>query len=388
MKKTIWQGKFKFFCTISLFVPLLLNACGSSATPAAPVKAEALPPTVETIPTEVLPTATLEPTHEPTSVPTEVSMYPYYFPLVTRLENVSQTINGVTTRIDWAYMDEARVAIAYTISGLDWTEGSHMESAEQIQMSIPLLANVRLGGFSGGLAANNSIVQNGVITGHNDELLLDGVWDAEKYPNANVNVSIPVEGPTKVGTFHLNFTVPVLNGSRIDNIDQTVVANNISMTLKSLALNPSRVDAVLCFQLPSHIGWGPYSAEVNIGGKEYPFSGGGVLADKFQKITDTEQCSSIGFDVLYDSSMTSLTLTVPRLQSTVNEVVTQDVIDRANQRLADKGIKFNYVSGDHSGNIVILQQPAGMSEAEAGTLVWDALGEQYDGPWVFTVPLR
>lgn len=388
MKKTIWQGNFKFFCTISLFVPWLLNACGSSTTLVATVKAETLPPTVENTATEVLPTATFEPTSELTSVPTEVSMYPYYFPLVTKLENVSQTINGVTTTIDWAYADEARVAIGYTISGLDWPEGSHMEPTQQIQMSIPILANVRLGGFSGGLVGNNSLVQQGVITGSNDQLLLDGVWDAEKYPNANVNVSIPVEGPTKVGTFHLNFTVPVMNGSRIDHIDQAVVANNISMTLKSVALNPSRVDAVICFQLPSKLGWGPYTAKVNIGGKEYPFSGGGVLADKFQKITDTEQCNSIGFDVQYDSSMTSLTLTVPRLQATVNEVVTKDVVDRANQRLLDKGIKFNYVSGDHSGNIVILNKPASLSDAEVGTLIWDALADQYEGPWVFTVPLR
>jgi len=262
-----------------------------------------------------------------------------------------------------------------------------MEQTQPIQMRIPILSNVRLGGFSGGGGGNVSLVQNGVITGSSDQLLLDGVWDAEKYPNANVKVDIPVEGPTKIGTFHFNLTVPVMNGSRIDNIDQTAVANNISMTLHSLALNPSRVDAVICFQLPSSIGWGPYTARVIIGGKEYPFSSGGVLQDNFQKITDTEQCNSIGFDVQYDSSMASLTLTVPRLQASVNEVVTQEVIDRANQRLADKGIEFNYVNGDHSGNIVILKQPGGVTDAEIGTMIWDALADQYDGPWVFTVEI-
>ena len=112
-----------------------------------------------------------------------------------------------------------------------------------------------------------------------------------------------------------------------------------------------------------------------------------MLPDQFQKITDTQQCESIGFDVSYDASVTSLTLTVPRLQATVNELVTQEVVERANQRLADKGIEFNYVNGDHSGNIVILKQPAGMSDAEAGTMIWDALAEQYDGPWEFTVEL-
>jgi len=339
-------------------------------------------PTVESTPMPPLAS-----TPQPNTTPPQELIYPYYLPLVTKLENVSQTINGVTTQIDWAYADEARVAIAYTISGLDWPDGAVLDGMQQVRMSIPILSNVRLGGFSGASGNNVGIVQQGVITSSSDQLLLDGVWDAEKYPSANVNIDIPVEGPTKIGTFHFNFTVRVLNGSRIDNIDQTVVANNLSMTLKSLALNPSRVDAVLCFQLPSKIGWGPYTAYVVLGGKKYPFSGGGVLPDTFQKITDTEQCDSIGFDVQYDPSDTSLTLTVPRLQSSVNEVVTQDVIDRANQRLADKGIEFNYVNGDHSGNIEILKQPDGMTDADVYTVIWDAMADQYEGPWVFTVKL-
>jgi hypothetical protein len=377
--------KSSLFFKVGLLILALLTACTPSAATVTPME-------LENTPTKAMPTATGEaselPTILPTTTPAEELIFPFYLPLATKQENVSQTINGVTARIDWAYADEARVAVAYTISGLDWPDGSRVDGMQQVRMSSPVLANVRLGGFSGASGANVSDAQGGVITGNSDQLLLDGVWDAEKYPNATIKVDIPVEGPTKIGTFHFNLTVPVMNGRRIDNINQTVVANNISMTLHSLALNPSRVDAVICFQLPSFIGWGPYTARVTMGGKEYPFSGGGVLPDNFQKITDTEQCESIGFDVPYDSSITSLTLTVPRLQASVNELVTQDVIDRANQRLADKGIEFNYVNGDHSGIIEILKQPDSMTDADVYTMIWDALADQYDGPWVFTVPIK
>ena len=256
------QEKGKILSKISVFVLLLMSACVPAAATAVPVALEKPPsevlPTITTAPTMIA-----EPTLEPTSILAEEQVYPYFLPLVTNLDNVSQTIDGVTVKINWAYADEARMAVGYTISGLNWPEGSHMQPTQQVQIRLPILANVRLGGFSGASGGNNSLVQDGVITGSSDQSLLDGVWDAEKYPNANMVVDIPVEGPTKVGTFHFNLTIPVLNGSRIDNIDQTVVANNISMTLQSLALNPSRVDAVLCFQLPSSMGWGPYTARTH-----------------------------------------------------------------------------------------------------------------------------
>ena len=380
MAKSILKMEFKYLCIVSLLCLSYLGACSFTIATVTPL-------VVENIPIEILPTAVIETPVEPTATLAHEPIFPYYLPLVTKLDNVSQTINGVTTQINWAYADEARVAITYTVTGLDWPDGAMLDGMQQVGMSIPILSNVRLGGFSGAGNNNVSIVKQGVVTGSSDQLFLDGVWDAEKYPSAKININIPVEGPTKIGTFHFNFTIPVTNGSRIDNIDQTVVANNLSMTLKSLALNPSRVDAVLCFQLPSEIDWGPYTAYVELAGKKYPFSGGGVLPDKYQKITDTEQCGSIGFNVKYNPSVTSLTLTVPRLQASVNEVVTQAVVDRANQRLADKGIEFKYLNGDHSGNIEILKQPTNIPDSEIYTLIWDAMADQYEGPWVFTVEL-
>ncbi len=63
-------------------------------------------------------------------------------------------------------------------------------------------------------------------------------------------------------------------------------------------------------------------------------------------------------------------------------------MDRANQRLAGTGIEFQYVNVDHGGNIEVLKRPEGKTDQEIYPLIWDALADQYEGPWVFTVPLQ
>jgi len=305
-------------------------------------------------------------------------------------ENISQTINGVTTTIDWAYVDESRVAISYSVSGLDWPDGSTIDGMQQVQMSIPAISSSRSGGFSGGGGANVTFTQNGALTGSSDQFLLGGALDAEKYPEINLNVDIPVVGPTEIGTFHFNFNIPVLNGFNLENIDQTVVANNVAMTLKSLIVNPSHVEALICFQMPSDVDWGLMTSVLTVNGKDYSTSGGGIAQDPNGELIGdlyTNRCNDIGFDIVNDETVTSITLTVPRLQASVNEVITKEVVERANQRLADQGIQFDYANIDHGGNIVMLMQPEGLSDAEIYTLIWDAMADQYKGPWVFTVDI-
>ena len=370
-----------------LLITLLLVACSPMA---------ATPPdsSVQAIEIVELPTSITEPklipTTLPTITPTEEPIYPYYLPLATKLEDASQTIGKVTLKIDWVYVDEARVAITYTISGLDWPDGSMMDGMQQVRMSIPALSNFRFGGFSGGSGVGESMAASGVITARSDQLLLDGALDAEKYPNINVKIEIPVEGPTKVGTFHFSVTVPVLNGIRIENIDQTVVANNVSMTLKSLIVNPSRVEALICFQMPSSADWGLNTSVLTINGRDYLTSGGGLAQGPDGRLVGdlyTNRCNDVGFDIAYGESVESVTLTVPRLQASVNEVVTEEVVERANQQLADKDIQFDYENVDHGGNIVIIKRPEGATDAEIYPLIWDALVDQYEGPWAFTVQM-
>jgi hypothetical protein len=369
--------------SISILLLLLLTACSPAATPAttAPVQNTAI--IIPNTPTVAVPTVTIEPSPTPGVDP---AVYPYFLLLTFKPDVEPQTIDGVTTMIDWAYADEGRIALHYTISGLDWPEGTYMDPMQEIQITSPSIPDLWMGGGGN----NRSVVEQGVITGEVDQRLVEGALDAQKNPNVRVNVNIPVEGPTKIGTFRFKLDLPVLEGTMIENIDQTVVANNVAMTLKSIRLTPSYMEALICFQMPSAVDWGLAASILSIGGMAYPYSSGGMMQGaegKSFRLTDPERCSSIGFDIIQDESASSLTLSVPSLMASVPEVIDQQRVDRANQRLADTGIEFQYVAVDHGGNIEVLKRPEGKTDQEIYPLIWNALGDQYEGPWEFTIPL-
>jgi hypothetical protein len=375
---------FPLFLVSYLLLLQFLSACSPAAVPASSTLMVDTPAQIPEISTEVLATPTLQPS--PTSTLEADTVFPYYLPLTFKPDVEPQTINGVTTTIDWAYADEGRVAIHYTISGLDWPKGTSMDPTLMAQMTSETVPNI----WMGGMGWSQSPVEQGVITGEYDQRLVYGALDQQKNPNIRVNVDIPVEGPAKIGTFQFKLDLPVLPGKVIENINQTVVANKVSMTLKDLRLTPSYAEASVCFQMPSAVDWGLTASTVTIGGREYPFSGGGLMHGTKKQdfaLTDPERCSTIGFDVAADSAAGSLTLTVPRLVASTPEVISQERVDLANQMLADEGIEFKYFVLDHGSNIEIVKRPAGKTDEEIYPKIWNALADQYEGPWVFAVPL-
>ncbi|HSK87052.1 MAG TPA: hypothetical protein VK880_01760 [Anaerolineales bacterium] len=372
------MSSIKLSVRISPLILLFLGACSPVAT--------ATPLEVQNTTTEVLVTPAVEVAQPPKITPEEEQIYPYYLSLATKPEVVPQTIDGVIAEIDWVYVDESRVALQYTVSGLDWPDGSMSDS-----MSVRIAsASLSDADYNGGGNWSDSPAKQGVISGNSDQFFREGALNAEEHPSIDLRVDIPVKGPSTVGTFHFEFNIPVLDGIKMENIDQTVLANHISMTLKTLVLNPSRAEAIVCFQMPSEIDWGLTASTITIGSREYRFSGGGVLPGTKGKesVDDSERCRIVEFDILYDEATTSVTLTVPKLMASIPEVITPERVAAANQRLADIGIEFDYVNKDHGGNIVILKRPESVSDEEIYPLIWDALAEQYEGPWVFTVPIE
>ena len=389
-----------------LILPLLITSCGSQATAFLPPPAADTP--FPTVPTEAFVIPNVEVDQPPTSTPGNEQIYTYYLPLATKPDIVPQTIHGTTVEIDWAYVDESRVALQYTISNLDWPDGIILDTTN-VQVSSTTIESIGYGGGRGGSLP----VDKGVITGYLDQLLVDGTLNADENPNIDLSVDVPVNGLTAmppadpvsgqqlapresislpdIGTFHFQFSAPVHKGIKFENIGQTVVANDVSMTLKTLVLNPSRAEATICFQMPSAKDWGLTASTINIGGRAYRFSGGGILPgadDKEYSLTDLERCSLVGFDILYDEPAISIILTVQKLVASLPESIDKEHVKTANQRLADKGIAFDYVPMDHGANIVILKRPEGATNMEFYPLIWEALADQYEGPWVFQVEIK
>ena len=229
-----------------------------------------------------------------------------------------------------------------------------------------------------------------MITGQVNIFLVDGQLDAEKTPRINVRVDLPLDGPASSDHFRFEVQVPVLNGTRIDNLDQTVVANHVAMTLHTLVVHPSYIEAEFCFQMPSALDWGLTATTLTLGERDYSYSAGGLIEGPSRKdfqLTDAERCSSIGFNVFYEENLSSLTLTVPKLLASVPEVVDDMRVAMANERLSAYGIEIDYLNIDHGGMINVLKRPDGATDPQIYPLIWDALAEQYEGPWAFTVQL-
>lgn len=389
-----------------LILPLLITSCGpqASALLAPPAVGTPLP----TVLPEALVTPNVEVAQSPASALESEQVYPYYRPLATKPDIAHQTIDGITVMIDWVYVDESRVALQYTISNLDWPDGIMLDTTS-VQVSSTTIENIGYGGGGGGSLP----LDKGSTTGYIDQLLVDGTLIADENPNIDLSVDIPVNGETAmpaadpvsgqqlapqeslslsdIGTFHFEFSAPVHKGFKFENLGQTVVANDVSMTLKSLVLNPSRAQALICFQMPFAKDWGLTASTLNIGGKDYRFSGGGDIPGTDGKdfsLTDPERCSSVGFDILYDETATTVTLTVQKLVASLPEMIDKEHVNIANKRLADKGIEFDYVPQNHGANIEILKQPEGATNIEIYPLIWEALADQYEGPWVFHVEIK
>jgi hypothetical protein len=396
------------YLLVTFLLALTLNACG--VKPA------------ESVPTQQ-PIATIEVTSFPSptstsSIPSD-AYSPVFLPLVTKPDAPPQTINGVTVVIDWAYADESRVAIHYVISGLAWPDHTEMPPPTGVRLSGKDFSDTAFGGGS----SMNSPVNAGRITGFSDQMLTANAVDTAHPPFVNLQVDIPVDGTgafvmntpapgqtqeppatmalPNIGTFHFEFEIPIYKGVKVTDINQTVAANGVAMTLKSLILNRSHVDALLCFQMPSAQPWGFADSQFKFSDGQNgiwfqpsssllpgDFSG---QSTKMPENTDPERCAGMGFDALYDGSPTTVTLTIPKLTtglSAVPERIPEDLIKKANERLADKGIAFEVIPVDHGNNFNILKRPDGMSDMELYPLIWDAFADWHEGPWVFAVNVK
>jgi hypothetical protein len=84
---------------------------------------------------------------------------------------------------------------------------------------------------------------------------------------------------------------------------------------------------------------------------------------------------------------TTLHYTVGRLQTSFSESPSPQVLERAYQRLAEKGIDMEFIFGDHGMRFEIHEQPADWEEYEGNQLIFDSLCDWHEGPWIFEVDL-
>ena len=204
---------------------------------------------------------------------------------------------------------------------------------------------------------------------------------------------------------HFNLDIPVYPAVVFDPL-QTVTADGVQMLLQRVKITPSFAKAYLCFQKPTQADWGIGSnSTMKIGEDTGTLSYAMLLFDSenlgnmpsmsepgWIAPVQTGRCLAAGFTVGHHGKPETLSLTIAGLEQSAPEVMPNDQLQAARQKLLAQGIDMDFVTssgnGGGGGGPVINSKPAGMTDDQVMQLFNEAMGYYYPGPWNFTVDLN
>lgn len=343
----------------------------------------------------------------------------------------SQTQGDVTVTLDWAFADAKRVAVGYTINGLpdvpDATtlKGINYISDDHGQAIAGMIGGSstieRIAGQPGVLRGSRSVILQEPLSekeGHFQfKMTLGGSedtdiiaqfpfpTDATPYPPGVFPPPLPDH---VIGAFTFDFTVPVYPMMSLTS-DQKVSANGLEMTLQKVDITPSYAEVTLCYQKPSSKDWMIGGANtlptLEFGGTTAPmrsyqllvdtdggYTGKGLMPTDLPKIGSV-RCVKIDFFLGHSNQAGTATLTIPEMTQSVPEVIPDDEIRAAQEKLKAQGIEMDYStsassSGGGGGGPLFKTLPNGMTQQEAYQRYLEALGYIQSGPWVFSFDVQ
>ena len=343
----------------------------------------------------------------------------------------SQTVNGVTLTINWFLADARRVSFGYTIEGLP-----DVPDATNLFGNVQLVEKSGTGelGWGGDAAVNRVPGSPGTLVGSwssvfakpftqpRGQFVLDiALGDDRTDYNTNFTIAsfpIPADATAyppntfppklperKVADFNFEFETEVYPLLTLAPA-QTVTANNIEMRLEKLEITASFTTATLCYSKPSSEDWmtgrstlkttereendNAYSLMFD---SEYGEYGGDTSLSDDALQMPSGRCVQVEFLLGHSNQSGTVTLTVPILEQSIPEVIPDDELAAARERLLPEGIDIGWQvisspEGGGSSGPVYNKLPDGMTEQEAYQLFIEALGYIYPGPWEFTVEVN
>lgn len=190
---------------------------------------------------------------------------------------ISQTHEGYTVTLEWAYADGNRLTLAYAIQGHPGTPYSNLESRvyrltlRDTGDEIPFYQGMNAAIDQNGEAVGWGAPPDAVITF--DRILEINTYDLSKIPTGDSNTldlhlevgvvgitwqqrtQIPLErmnemyeGPESLFTF--DFSIPLVSEQRVMNTPQTATDQGITLTLKQVTVSPSQTRVMVCFTPP------------------------------------------------------------------------------------------------------------------------------------------
>jgi hypothetical protein len=351
-------------------------------------------------------------------------------PTSPTLQQTKQEARNVSITLDWAFVDARRAAVGYTISGLP-----DVADATGVGGSIRLLdekgqplggAGIgsqsieRIEGQPGTLRGTYSVGFEQPLTQNQANFGLDITLDspqngdslgyfpvspqATPYPPGVFPPSLPDH---LIGTFHFNFSALVYPMQEVNALPP-LNAGGLEMRLVRAEVTASLIEVMLCYQKPSAADWGDlgkatiknaagdsasldgyrliYDSDFNLPEKSLPKPAWSVPEEV--KRWSNGRCVLIDFLLGHSNRPGKMTLSIPDLQLSVPEVIPDDQIQVARQKLEAQGIEMDYTTatfgGGGGGGPRYNKLPDGMSEMEAYQRFMEALGYVHSGPWNFT----
>lgn len=186
------------------------------------------------------------------------------------------------------------------------------------------------------------------------------------------------------------------------NPAQSVVSEGLEMRLERLDITPSFTRAYLCYQKPSAADWmiSHENVMLEIGQNQAPLSDYAVAFDEdygmqerpeWATLSGKVRCVAAGFAVGHHGRPETLQLTVNELAQSIPEVIPNDQLQAAKEKLRQQGIELDWVSfsdsGGGGGGLQIKQKPQDMSDMEVIRLFYATLGYYFPGNWTFEVEI-
>jgi hypothetical protein len=192
---------------------------------------------------------------------------------------------------------------------------------------------------------------------------------------------------TNEATFHLSIK-PTFSDSLTFSADKSAPFGDKTVKFKGVLADPTGMRSILCVDASDGKQWMPSSNLV--------YQGNVIVSQGFS-VTSGDPSGEMCYSVIYhgefkidssDQVRRDVSVLVTKLFKDMPEVISPEVIEQANQKLATEGIIFEYITADHGARIEIKQMPSGMSETEADIKVQQALSQEAVPPQVvvFTLP--
>ncbi len=306
-------------------------------------------------------------------------------PPLSHLDLPSQTVNGITAQIESCYADANRLVFVVRISGDGDVYSLDDISLKEAGGEMYDTSEVNL------LYEDASVFSVDIVTASPLEgERLNGQFAFKVFASDG-------EGPS-LADFQFDLDIPV-SPRLVFDPKQSVSASDVEILLDRIVVTPSFTQAYLCYVPPTDADWGINSdatLKVNSqAGNMYSYD---LLFDD-QLVNEGKsgepgwappvkvgRCVKIGFQV-GDAHPKSLTLTIPALEQSIPEVISEQDLAAAYKKLKAEGIDMEWHQVDHGAYPEYKKLPEGMTGEEAFRHFAEALGYVYSGDWKFELSL-